>query len=65
MNWANITMFYVGINVIIMLIFTIVVNIGGLLDLAYLFRELAAKEADELDDGRVIDEESKEQGHLC
>lgn len=45
--------------------FTIAVNIGGFLGLVYLFRGLAAKEADELDDGRVIDEESKEQGHLC
>ncbi len=59
MNWANITIFYVGINVIIMFIFTIVVNIGGCLDLIYLFKELAAKEADELDDGRVVDEKEE------
>ncbi len=57
MNWQNITIYYVSINVMIMVLFTIVVNIGGLMDLIYMFKELAKKQADETDDGRVVSED--------
>lgn len=56
MDWADLTIYYISINVLIMLIFTVVVNIGGFFDLLYLFRELSKKNADELDDGRVIND---------
>lgn len=55
MEWSEITMYYIIVNVFVMLIFTIVVNIGGMLDLLYMFRELANKKTDEFDDGRVLD----------
>jgi hypothetical protein len=58
-NWANVTIWYAVVNVILMFFYTIVVSVLGGIDLLYLLRELKYKEIDELDDGRVIDESSE------
>ena len=52
-TWESITIWYVAVNLILMLIYTIVTAIGGAFDLIYLFTELKEKEIDEADDGRV------------
>ena len=54
-EWAEITTWYVVVNLVIMFVFTIACAIGGGRDLIYLFKELHQKKVDELDDGRVLD----------
>ena len=51
--WSKFVFWFVGINVVVTLAFTLVVIIGGCFDLCYLFRALKEDEADETDDGRV------------
>ena len=58
---AEITIWYVVANLVIMFVFTIVCAIGGGRDLVYLFRELWAKKVDELDDGSVSEKSSDAQ----
>ena len=52
--WSVFVFWFVTISVIGTIGFTIVVIIGGLADLKYLFRALAEEQVDETDDGRVI-----------
>ncbi len=52
-GWEKITIWYVAINLVLMLLYTIITAIGGAFDLIYLLRELAEKEIDETDNGRV------------
>lgn len=59
-SWSNFTMYYVVVNIIIMFCFTIMTTIGGAFDLSYLLKELGKKVINEIDDGRVIDEENEE-----
>jgi hypothetical protein len=53
MLFGTITVYFVFLGIIATGIFTTIAFIGGAFDLAYLFRELRAKEIDEVDDGRV------------
>lgn len=48
------TYVYVSVSIAAFLGFTIVVTIGGIFDLIYMFRELETEILDETDDGRVI-----------
>ncbi|MCD4830182.1 MAG: hypothetical protein K8R02_00060 [Anaerohalosphaeraceae bacterium] len=59
LDWSNFSMYYVVVNIIIMVVFTAVSAIGGGFDLAYLLKELHKKQVDELDDGRVIEDSSE------
>lgn len=58
LDWSIFTMYYVVVNIIIMVVFTIVSAIGGGFDLTYLLKELKRRQVDELDDGRVIEDSS-------
>ena len=59
-SWSEFTMYYVAVNLILMFCFTIVTTIGGAFDLSYLLKELGKKVVDELDDGRVLDDQEEE-----
>jgi hypothetical protein len=59
MLWANITIWYAVVNVVLMFFYTILVSFLGGIDLLYLLKELKDKEIDELDDGRVINSVSE------
>ena len=52
--WASITFWYVIGNIVLMFVYTIITAVGGGVDLAYLVRELRARAADPLDDGRAV-----------
>lgn len=51
--WSEFTFWYVSINMLACFLFTIVVIIGGILDIRYLFNSLKKEQIDEADDGRV------------
>lgn len=56
---SGITYWFLVINALASLIFTIVVTIGGVFDLKFLINALKSEDTDDQDDGRVIkDEES-------
>ena len=59
LDWSDFSMYYVVVNIIIMVVFTIVSAIGGGFDLIYLLKSLHKKQVDELDDGRVIEDSSE------
>lgn len=50
-----ITYVFVSVTIVAYVGFAIVVTIGGVFDLLFLFRELKASELDETDDGRGRD----------
>jgi hypothetical protein len=47
-----ITYVFVSVAIIAFVAFSVVVTIGGIFDLLFMFRELKASELDETDDGR-------------
>ena len=49
-----ITYVFVATAIIAFVGFSIVVTIGGVIDLIYMFRELKAEVVDETDNGRVV-----------
>ena len=51
--WSVATFWYTLINTFACLIFTIVVIIGGIFDIRYLFKALKEDPVDNADDGRV------------
>ena len=51
--WAWSSFIYVGIFVLINVVFTIVCAVGGFFDLIKFFKDLATSDIDERDDGRV------------
>ena len=51
--WNKFVFWYVAINAVACALFTVVVIIGGLSDLRFLFRALKHESLDEADDGRV------------
>lgn len=51
--WSPFTFWYVAINVFVTLAFMVVIIIGGIFDLKFLFKSLQETEVDETDDGRV------------
>lgn len=52
-GWSPFIFWYVAVNAILCVIFTIVVAIGGVFDLRYLLRALREAPIDEADDGRI------------
>ena len=57
--WVGFCYIFTAVSVLLYIGFTIVVTIGGLKDLVYLFKELKSEVLDETDDGRVIQQEAK------
>ena len=51
-NWAIATYCFVSVSMFAYIIFFIVIMIGGIFDLGYLFRSLKTEIADPTDDGR-------------
>jgi len=51
--WSKFTFWYVMINAIVTVLFTLVIIVGGLFDLKFLFNAIKSEEVDEADDGRV------------
>lgn len=51
--WSRFVFWFAVINTIATLLFTVVVIIGGLFDLKYLFDALNEEHVDETDNGRV------------
>ena len=51
--WSPFIFWFVAINVFVTLVFTVVVIIGGISDLKFLFKSLREADVDETDDGRV------------
>jgi len=51
--WSPFIYWFVLINAIFCILFTVVVIIGGVFDLRYLFRAIQEEAIDESDDGRV------------
>jgi hypothetical protein len=60
--WSPGIFWFVIVNAILCGCFTVVVIVGGLFDLRYLFHALRTEEVDEADDGRVVDRDA-EHGH--
>lgn len=54
--WSVFTYWYIVINTILTAGFLLVVIVGGLFDLRFLFKALREATVDETDDGRVIPE---------
>ena len=52
--WVTVDYAYGVIMVATYVVFSVVVTIGGMMDLVYMFRELKNAVVDETDDGRVI-----------
>jgi hypothetical protein len=52
-NWVTMTYLLCGVLAIVFVIFTVVVTIGGVIDLVIMFRELESETVDISDDGRV------------
>ncbi len=52
-NWATASIIFVGICLLLDIIFSIGCTIGGWFDLKYLLNALKSSEVDESDDGRV------------
>lgn len=52
--WSPFVYWFVAINAILCGLFTIVVIVGGVFDLRFLFKALNEQDGDETDDGRVI-----------
>ena len=56
--WSMFTFWYVAVNMVITVIFTVVVIVGGCGDLRFLMRSLKDECVDETDDGRVESHDS-------
>lgn len=52
--WSAFTFWFVAVNIVVTIGFTVVVIIGGVFDLKFLFKSLKEQTMDESDDGRVI-----------
>lgn len=51
--WSKFVFWFCAINIVVTIIFSIVVIIGGFFDLKFLFKALKEDAVDETDDGRV------------
>ncbi len=51
--WSPFIFWFCLVNAIISILFTLVVVVGGIYDLKFLFRALREENIDETDDGRV------------
>ena len=54
-DWMFITYFFFIVGILVFLVITVIVTIGGAFDLKFLFRSLKEEVLDEADDGRVRD----------
>lgn len=61
--WSKFIFWYISINSLTCIVFTIVVIVGGFYDLRYLFKSLREQGVDENDDGRVIAASSEIEQH--
>ena len=52
--WSKAIFWYVAINIVLCLGFTVVIIIGGIGDLRFLLKSMDEEKVDETDDGRVI-----------
>ena len=52
--WSKFIFWFVSINVVITILFTLVIIVGGCFDLKFLFKALKEEVVDETDDGRVV-----------
>jgi hypothetical protein len=52
--WSAFVFWFAVVNTVATVLFTIVVIIGGVFDLRYLFKALEEAPVDETDDGRVV-----------
>ena len=52
--WSPLIFWFVAINAVLTGLFTLVVIVGGVFDLHFLFKALNEESVDETDDGRVI-----------
>ena len=52
--WSKFIFWFVSINVVVTILFTLVIIVGGCFDLKFLFKALKEEVVDETDDGRVI-----------
>ena len=60
--WSSFTFWFVAVNVVVTLIFSFVVVVGGISDLRFLFNALKKEPVDETDDGRVVSDQNSCQG---
>jgi len=59
--WSKFVFWFVAINVVVTILFTLVIIVGGCFDLKFLFNALKEEEVDETDDGRVISTPADEE----
>ena len=59
--WGQAVFWYVVLNIVLCLGFTVVVIIGGIGDLRFLLKSLDEEQVDKADDGRVIVEDDASQ----
>ena len=52
--WSKFVFWFISINVVMTILFTFVIIVGGCFDLKFLFNALKEEVVDETDDGRVI-----------
>lgn len=52
--WSPFVFWFVAVNAILCGVFTLVVIVGGVFDLRFLFKALNEQDNDETDDGRVV-----------
>ena len=57
-NWVTMTYLLCGGLAVVFVIFTVVVTIGGVIDLVIMFRELGRETIDPTDDGRPASQET-------
>ena len=61
--WSPFIYWYVAVNAILCALFTLVVIVGGVFDLRFLFNALSDEAVDEADDGRVVAQEPDDIGN--
>jgi hypothetical protein len=52
--WVTFCYIFSAVSIVLYLGFTVVVTIGGIIDLVYMFKQLESSQVDETDDGRVV-----------
>lgn len=52
--WAWSSFIYIGVFILVNVVFTVICGILGFVDLIGFFKDLSASTVDELDDGRVL-----------
>ncbi len=60
--WSPFVYWFVTVSAILCVLFTLVVIVGGVFDLRFLFNALSEEDVDETDDGRVVAQEPGDTG---